>query len=658
MADLVSKKSSNVVSNNSNKKNSDVCSVQSNNGVIELDNITASNNQLITLCDDPLDEDDLVTTNNTRNELSTETKESDRENEEKSLQEIIEKELDLRISSSNDPEELITIDDDEASGSQPEVTKKIILKPRQDSIDVNAAFIGAEMEYIRTIEDPHTYRNGRTRPIPDDSNSPEISPIGCKNLTGNHEEPAINGFSNSSNLTGSVKNEPSHDDSLATEISAIPPTQPRWEDVLGPDFNQDLKNSDQVPRRPDENSHRNHEDRIAEQSAYDLIYAENFHQRPCTDAAFPDHDDQCLHDEDSNGQPFRYYSGEKPHGEDFYGENRHTAFPQRPCQGHVADLLAKEAALCENLPPLTDGGFQQPDEQHPNSMENEGTYKSEDLQQSSPEMSESLPECREHEEPEVDQHLDIETVTNQQHEINTLDLPRIKEPQENLQVLPLQPEVINSDEIASNNCFIKEECKAFHTENDENCGFNDDNGKAEEFLVSEENLPHRENDVRVFTDTVELYSVIDQPIRNEQCEERESSWMTVEEATNDRNKLDETMNERNAREGANEISNDGHVTWDNDSRQGVQTVTATTNGLEPLANEPEINFVPTANADDDSSNNPTKIESSNVEDETATTRLMLSNDATVAPLATPDDESSEFSNVCDVSVCLLLFFFN
>ncbi|XP_011307983.1 xin actin-binding repeat-containing protein 2 isoform X8 [Fopius arisanus] len=154
MAELLSKKSSNVVST----KN-DVCSVKSNNGLIDLD-ITPSNNQLLNLCDD---EDDLILTNNTKNELTP---------EDKSLQELIESELALRICSEPSPEvEMLATEDDH---HQPSISiKKIVIEPRQDLLDINAEFIGAEIDHYNIVEDPYTYRNGHTSPIITDSHSPE-----------------------------------------------------------------------------------------------------------------------------------------------------------------------------------------------------------------------------------------------------------------------------------------------------------------------------------------------------------------------------------------------------------------------------------------------------------------------------------------------------
>lgn len=146
MAEVATKKSINVVSS---KKN-EVCGVQSNNGLIDLDGLTASNTQLISLCDD---DDDLVLTNNTRNEL---------ENDDKSLQELIESELALRICTSQDEDE--AVEEAESVVTQPETIKRIVLDRRQDSADVNAEFIAAESEHCSLIEEPYGHRNGHVSP--------------------------------------------------------------------------------------------------------------------------------------------------------------------------------------------------------------------------------------------------------------------------------------------------------------------------------------------------------------------------------------------------------------------------------------------------------------------------------------------------------------
>ncbi|XP_066598481.1 uncharacterized protein [Prorops nasuta] len=147
MAEVATKKSINVVSN----KKSEVCNVQSNNGLIDLDNITSSNNQLISLCDTNDDDDDLILTNNTRNELDT---------EDKSLQELIESELALRICSSNDDEVLVMEDPEEEPRPPPEPVKRIVLDRQPDLLDVNTEFIVAESEHCSITEDPYNYQNG------------------------------------------------------------------------------------------------------------------------------------------------------------------------------------------------------------------------------------------------------------------------------------------------------------------------------------------------------------------------------------------------------------------------------------------------------------------------------------------------------------------
>ncbi|EGI67542.1 LIM domain and actin-binding protein 1 [Acromyrmex echinatior] len=147
MAEVATKKSINVVSS---KKN-EVCGVQSNNGLIDLDDLTTSNTQLISLCDD----DDLVLTNNTRNEL---------ENDDKSLQELIESELALRICSSKEDDDDAVIEETENVISQPETIKKIVLDCRQDPVDVNAEFIAAESGHYSLVEEPYGHRNGHVSP--------------------------------------------------------------------------------------------------------------------------------------------------------------------------------------------------------------------------------------------------------------------------------------------------------------------------------------------------------------------------------------------------------------------------------------------------------------------------------------------------------------
>lgn len=152
MAEVATKKSINVVSS----KKSEVCGVQSNNGLIDLDNLTASNNQLISLCDNNDDDDDLVLTNNSRNELG---------GEDKSLQELIESELALRIcSSTNDDNDKVAADEPEEIATQPETIRRIVLDCRQDDFDVNAEFIAAESEHYALIEEPYGHQNGHASP--------------------------------------------------------------------------------------------------------------------------------------------------------------------------------------------------------------------------------------------------------------------------------------------------------------------------------------------------------------------------------------------------------------------------------------------------------------------------------------------------------------
>ena len=148
MAEVGTKKSMNVVS----KKNKEVCSVRSNNSLIDLDNISTSNNQLNSLCDDEEDDDELILSNNSKNELTV---------EDKSLQELIENELALRICSGQITEDEDDEEEEEEDSIkvQPEI-KKIVLEPRQDPLDVNAEFIVAEIEHYSIIEEPYGYQNG------------------------------------------------------------------------------------------------------------------------------------------------------------------------------------------------------------------------------------------------------------------------------------------------------------------------------------------------------------------------------------------------------------------------------------------------------------------------------------------------------------------
>ncbi|KAG7190558.1 hypothetical protein KM043_006655 [Ampulex compressa] len=165
MAEVATKKSIKVVSN----KKSEVCSVQSNNGLIDLDNITTSNNELISLCDNNDDDDDLILTNNTRNELDS---------DDKSLQELIESELALRICSSNEEEPVAETEEREgAIGEQIDTVKRIVLERREDPLDVNAEFILAEtkcsaLEEVRA----YGYQNGHASPSMNEGTSESVKP--------------------------------------------------------------------------------------------------------------------------------------------------------------------------------------------------------------------------------------------------------------------------------------------------------------------------------------------------------------------------------------------------------------------------------------------------------------------------------------------------
>jgi len=136
MAEVATKKSINVVS-----KKSEMCNVQSNNGLIDLDDLTASNNQLISLCDD----DDLVLTKNTRNAFDS---------DDKRLQELIDSELALRICSNKSDNKIITdTEESEEIVTRPETIKKIILDHRQNFVDINAKFITVENEHCSLINE-------------------------------------------------------------------------------------------------------------------------------------------------------------------------------------------------------------------------------------------------------------------------------------------------------------------------------------------------------------------------------------------------------------------------------------------------------------------------------------------------------------------------
>lgn len=169
MAEVATKKSINVVSS----KTSEVCSVQSNNGLIQLDNITASNKQLISLCESNDDEDDLILTNNTRNELDA---------DDKSLQELIESELALRICSNAGQQQQqqqqeeeeeeedgtgIEMEDGEGGKEGKEAEAVIVLDRQQEHLDVNAEFIAAETEHSAGLlvgKAIYGYQNGHVSP--------------------------------------------------------------------------------------------------------------------------------------------------------------------------------------------------------------------------------------------------------------------------------------------------------------------------------------------------------------------------------------------------------------------------------------------------------------------------------------------------------------
>ncbi|XP_054015880.1 uncharacterized protein LOC128892244 isoform X16 [Hylaeus anthracinus] len=94
-------------------------------------------------------------TNNTRNELNS---------DDKSLQELIESELALRICSSTEEETIVDANDRQASTNEPETVKRIVLDRRQESVDANTEFIVAESEHCSLIEEPYSYQNGHVSP--------------------------------------------------------------------------------------------------------------------------------------------------------------------------------------------------------------------------------------------------------------------------------------------------------------------------------------------------------------------------------------------------------------------------------------------------------------------------------------------------------------
>ncbi|XP_043600484.1 uncharacterized protein LOC122575522 isoform X4 [Bombus pyrosoma] len=146
-----------------------------------LDNLTASNKQLISLCDNNDDEDDLILTNNTRNELDT---------DDKSLQELIESELALRICSSTEEEAGIESDEQQETMNEPEAVKRIVLDIHQeeDVLDVNAKFIVAETEHSELMDKSYSYQNGHMSPETKISNSSYEENVKPEPITGFRDE--------------------------------------------------------------------------------------------------------------------------------------------------------------------------------------------------------------------------------------------------------------------------------------------------------------------------------------------------------------------------------------------------------------------------------------------------------------------------------------
>ncbi|XP_015118481.1 xin actin-binding repeat-containing protein 2 isoform X9 [Diachasma alloeum] len=66
----------------------------------------------------------------------------------------------------------------EEDHDQPSISiKKIVIEPRQDLLDINAEFIGAEINHYNIVEDPYTYRNGHGSPYITDSRSTETKEL-------------------------------------------------------------------------------------------------------------------------------------------------------------------------------------------------------------------------------------------------------------------------------------------------------------------------------------------------------------------------------------------------------------------------------------------------------------------------------------------------
>lgn len=665
MAELVAKKSSNVVSNNSNKKNSDVCSVQSNNGLIDLDNITSSNNQLITLCDEPDDEDDLIMTRNTKNELSP---------EDKSLQEMIESELALRICSANDDDvDLLEAEEDEASQSKPEVTiKKIILEPRPDPLDINAEFIGAEMEHYTIVEDPYTYRNGHTSPGSGESRSPERPQVAEDETTREEESSGPLEVVERTAYQGLVEDltELLHDseavrpedDVVEDEILVRSEVEPDWSSSVET-FKTTKNTLDEDEALPqDENSG----------APPTLLNKHRQEENDQSDAAEDEESRLAWTGEDTTENQIGAIDESTEKKNLDYQDVWLDREASSETNGQVGNF-SDDFAVCSRREVTPIEPEEPEDDQHRDFEEKSSNYNpSADADEDSKAEADigfTSEKCR---RTLIDNVVEVEPVVDESEK--TLDsCPSADDSQIEVPTSDVHVDKNDgvSEEIALTRCFIGEECIALVRENHRVGKISEDDNREPEvndfdvnstdFLADDGEVVRLEKDARVFGDDVkssEVTSGVDG-----EPEESESSWMTVEEATNDRNKLAETMNEREPSEEANDQC---RVATGDDSAPGLyaNTVTSsarttTTNGLVDVASEPEINFVATARPDD-SSCNPTKIDYPPGQDSTPTnsSRLSLTNEASVAPLATPDDESSELSNVCYVSVvCQLPFFF-
>ncbi|XP_043272853.1 myb-like protein X isoform X3 [Venturia canescens] len=684
MAELITKKSSKIVSNNSNMKNNDVCSVQSNNGLIDLDNITASNNQLITLCDETEDDDDLIMTRNTKNELSP---------DDKSLQEMIESELALRINSVNENDDLLEDEEEEdAALNQPEVTiKKIIIEPRPDPLDINAEFIGAEMEHYTIVEDPYTYRNGHASPGFAESRSPETvddetlvtigqsEPKREEDLEGSIDYPidlnnkrSIDGASDEFNDSRNVRPD---DDVVEDEIIVQSESEPTWSNSM----DNFISNKVSASANPAEQC-MFHDDLDGAALKVDKHRQEEDDPR----------DPAWLESEGKTND--QLVSSKDQKNSDFPGVWLDPVVPGDTSLGQFSDDF-------DSAPGREKKGseVEEPQDQERQDFEVKADLEENFSRGNTGENRVDFPvDVDDLIDAKTDLKIDSEvTVSGENHSDlltdNIVEVDPVIEEAENIsgschsadssqiEALPIRETILESqknDEILTDlesnvQCFINEESRSLVHERDETT-MKPEATIPETKITGEEEREDVEKDVPGFTENVKSYVVTEHPEENEEREE--SSWMTVEEATNDRNKLAETINELKTLEAKSGIANESksatsngsfekdesHAKTETSSTEAISatakitsttttnTTTTTTNGLVDGSSvaHSEINFIPDEDEDDSSSCNPTKIDSSSLHDDT-TTCLLLSNSAMLAPLATPDDEISEFSNLCD-----------